>query len=208
VIETNPEEWVAVPPALPVSVLGAVTETVADLDDELWAAKPAGVLLDTVRALERLRSTLDAVELAVVAEIDATGAARGEGWASTKDFLTAVSGGVKGAGRRLLALAKAVTGDREATGAALAAGRISRTQAEVITTTLDRLPAKPALREAAERLLLDQARDHDATDLTTRGRYLLSRLDPDGAEKREEKALDVPRTWAGSSPSARTASAA
>ncbi len=189
-VEPPDQEWVAVPPGLPVSVLAAVTDTVADLDDVLWAAKPPGVLLDTMRSLERLRSVLDGVELSVVAEIDATGAARSEGWASTKDFVTAVTGGFKGAGRRLVALAKAVTGDRSATAAALAAGRISRTQAEVVVGAVERLPATPGLRDAAEALLLDQARDHDATDLTRRGAHVLERLDPDGTERRDERARD------------------
>ncbi len=185
----DPDAWVATG-VRPVDVLSAVVDTVGNLDDLLWAAKPAGELLETVRLLERLRSTLDAVQLHVVAEVDATDAAKSEGWASTKDFVTAVSGGPKGAGRRTVALAKAVTTDRTATGAVLAAGRLSRPQAEVIVAAIDRLPVNAGLRDAAETLLLMDARDHDATDLARRGRYVVERLDPDGAERRDEKALE------------------
>ena len=176
--------------AAPAVVLGAVTAAVADLGATLWAARSPGELLDTVRAVERLRSVLDSVELGVVAEVDATSAAASEGWASTKDFLTAVTGGPKGSGRRLVGLARAATTDRVAVGQALGAGEISRAQAEIVVAAVDQLPANPDLRAAAERLLLDEARTCDATDLAKRGRYVLERLDPDGAERRDERALE------------------
>ena len=173
-----------------MAVVAAVTGAVAGLGQTLWAARAGAELVDMVRALERLRSVLDAVELGVIAEVHATGAAAGAGWASTRDFVTAVTGGRKGEGRRLVALATAVTGERSATGAALGAGAISRAQAEAVLAAVDRLPANPGLRAAAEQLLLEQAVSSDATDLARAGGYLLERLDPDGAEARDERALD------------------
>src|SRR5690348_10220979 len=128
------------PPVTPVTVVGDARADVAGLLDTLWAARTPVELLDTATALERLRSTLDAVLLHVVAEIESTGAARAEGWSSTADFCTAISGGRAGSGRVTVALAKAVTSDRAAVGTALAAGAISRTQAQVILTAVDRLP--------------------------------------------------------------------
>lgn len=89
------DEWVAAPPDLPVRVLRAVTDSVSDLDDVWWGSRPPGVLLAAMRSLEELRSVLDNVELSLVTEIDATGAAKTEGWASTKDYLTAVTGGFR-----------------------------------------------------------------------------------------------------------------
>ena len=139
------DEWVAVG-IRPDRVVAAVTDTLSQLDDTVWAARTPAELLATMRGLEQLRSVLDLVQLQVVAEIDGSGAARTEGWASAKDFVTAVTGGHAGAGRRTVALARAVTGDRAATGAALAAGAISRTQAEVIVGAVDRLPVDPGLR--------------------------------------------------------------
>ena len=146
--------------------------------------------MGTVRAVELLRSVLDAVELEVVAQVDASGAARSEGWASTKDYLGAVTGGRTGEGRRMLALAKAVTGDRAATGTALGAGQISRAQAEAVVGVIDRLPVDPGLRSAAEGVLLGEARTRDAGELAKLGRYVLERLDPDGTERRDERALE------------------
>jgi hypothetical protein len=145
--------------------------------------------LGTATALEKLRSTLDALQLRVLSEIDATGAARAEGWSTTKDFYTAVSGGRAGSGRSMLALAKAISTDRASTGTALANGAISKTQAQVIVTAVDRLPVTPGLRDAAERVLLEDAATRDATDLARVGRYVLERLDPDGSERRDEQAL-------------------
>lgn len=195
----------------PAAALAAALELVSGLGTTLWAARPQRELAATVHACERLRSTLDAVELQVVAEVEATNAASVEGWASTKDFVTAVSGGLKGAGRRVLALARAVTGDRSATGAALAAGEISRVQAEVVVAAVERLPVHPGLRDAAEKLLLEAAGDHDATDLTRVGLRVVERLDPTGPSvvtSRPWSGRSAPPTTAGSCPSPRTASAA
>src|SRR3954449_4230177 len=157
------------PPITPAGVVAAARHSVAGLGEVLWAARTPTELLATATGLERLRSTLDAVLLAVVAEIDATGAARAEGWSSTADFATAIAGGRRGSGRATLALAKAVASDRAATGTALAAGAISRAQAQVIITAVDRLPVNPELRNAAETLLIEDARTRDATELTRTG---------------------------------------
>jgi hypothetical protein len=167
-----------------------VRETVADLGEVLWAARPPGELLETVRQMERLRSALDAVQLKVVAEIAATDAVRAEGWGSTKDFLTATTGGRKGAGTATVSLAAAVSTDRVAVGQALAAGRISRAQAQVIVGAVDRLPVNPGLRSAAEALLIEEARTRDASELETAGKHVLERLDPDGTERRDERAAE------------------
>ena len=52
-----------------------------------------------------------------------------------------------------------------------------------MVAAVDRLPVNPGLRAAAERLLLEQARDHDATDLARLGRRVVERLDPDGVDR-------------------------
>src|SRR3954467_8380048 len=152
------------PPLTPAVVVETARDQLTGLTQVLWAARTPLELLATATGLEKLRSTLDAVLLQVVAEIDATGAARTEGWSSTADFATAIAGGRKGTGRATLALAKALGTDRAITGAALATGTISRTQAQVIVATLDRLPVNPGLRDAAETVLLDDARTRDATE--------------------------------------------
>ncbi|MEO5711834.1 MAG: DUF222 domain-containing protein [Nocardioidaceae bacterium] len=178
----------------PVWSVEAMADVLADvlagLTGTSWVSVPAEVLLATVRACERLRSRLDAVELAAIAAIDQTDAAKVDGWASAKDFVTAVTGGPRGSGQRLVRLAHALSGDRSATGQALAAGAVSRDQTVVVVAAVDRLPVNPDLRRAAERLLLDEARDLDCTDLTRLGRRVVERLDPGGVDRRDEAALD------------------
>src|SRR3954465_11046231 len=186
---TTPTTPPPAPPVTPAGVVAAARTSVAGLGEVLWAARTPVELLETATGLERLRSTLDAVLLGVVAEIDATSAARAEGWSSTADFCTAIAGGRKGSGRTTLALAKAVATDRAATGTALAGGVISATQASVIVSAVDRLPVNPALRNAAETMLIEDARTRDASELTRVGAYVLERLDPEGTDRRDEAAL-------------------
>ena len=57
-----------------------------ELLETVWAARTPGRLVATAAGLERLRSTLDAVQLQVVAEMDATKAAAHEGCGFLKDF--------------------------------------------------------------------------------------------------------------------------
>ena len=87
------------------SALEAIRSEVRALSETLWAARPARELTDTVVAIESLKSTLDALELVVVAELEATNGVKPEGWASTRDFLTAVTGGHLGTGPQLVRLA-------------------------------------------------------------------------------------------------------
>jgi hypothetical protein len=204
-------ESTAAPPDLPVRVLAVVTDTLQDYDDIDWAGRPPEVQLAMLRSLERLRSVLDVVQLRVVAGIEGSGAARSDGWATTKDLVTAVTGGPKSAGRRTVALAQSLTTDRTETARRLGAGWVSRAQAEVVVAAVERLPGRPGLRDAAEMLLLDQAATRDATELAELGRHVLERLDPDGTDARDEKALEgrsARPTTADSCRSPRTASAA
>ena len=174
----------------PVWSVEAMADVLAGMTGTSWGSAPAEVLLAVVRGCERLRSVLDAVELAAIAAVDGTDAAKVDGWASTKDFVTAATGGPRGSGRRLVSLAHALAGDRCRTAQALETGTISGAQAEVVVAAVDRLPVNPGLRAAAERLLLEQARGLDTTDLARLGRRVLERLDPDGTDRRDEQALE------------------
>ena len=177
------------PPGTPLTVVEDARADLAALLGTLWAARTPSELLEIATGLERLRSTLDAVQLNAIAEIEATGAARAEGWSSTAAFCTAISGGRSGSGRATVALAKAVTTDRAAIGDALARGAISKAQAQVILRAVDGLPVSPPLRAAAEEVLIEEARTRDATELARAGAHVLERLDPEGAERRDERAL-------------------
>ena len=60
----------------------------------------------------------------------------------------------------------------------------------MIVAVIDRLPVDPALRDEAERVLLDQAASLNASELRKAGDHLLEVLDPDGTARAEEAALD------------------
>jgi hypothetical protein len=77
------------------AALTRIRGEIRDLVDTLWAARGPAELMHTVAEIESLKSTLDAVELGVVNELEATGSVKPVGWASTQDFHTSVAGGTK-----------------------------------------------------------------------------------------------------------------
>ncbi len=177
-------------PTSPMAVLASAREQVASLTETLWAAARPEVLLDVTVELERLRSLVAAVEAQVAVEVEAAEAAKTAGWVSPGDYLTHTAGGRHGHGSRLLRTARPLCGDRAATLVALQAGEVSPEQAEVIVAVIDRLPGQPALRDEAERMLLDQAASLNASELRKAGEHLLEVLDPDGTARADEAALD------------------
>jgi hypothetical protein len=171
--------------------LARIRGEVQGLLDTLWAAGRADELMDTVVGIEALKSTLDALGLDVVRELDATGAVKPRGWASTQDFLTAVAGGTKSHGPATVRLAAAVDAPLMApVGQALAEGWLSVAKAQVIERAIDTLPGDPDLRARAVHVLLEHAQALDATDLKKLTRRLISIVDPEGEERRAERDLD------------------
>jgi hypothetical protein len=80
------------------------------------------------------------------------------GWASTQDYITAVTGGYKGTGPAVFRLAAAVDEPLFApVGEALAAGWLSMAKAHVIERAIDALPGDPELRALAQRTVKQQA---------------------------------------------------
>ena len=174
-----------------VAVLDRVRGEVSGLSGTLWAARARGELMDGVAAIEALKSTLDAVELAMVRELDATGAVKPAGWASTQDFVTAVAGGHKGTGPATVRLASAVEEPVLAPVAeAMADGWLSTAKAHVIERAVDTLPGERDTRERGVVFLLGEAKALDATELKKLARHLISVVDPDGDERRAERELD------------------
>jgi hypothetical protein len=172
-------------------VVAGARESLEAASNTVWAFKSRADVLAVTVELERTRSRLYALEAVAAVEIEETDAARLEqGWASVKDFLTATMGGRRGCGGKLLRTAQALMTERPRTWQALYDGHISPEQAEVIVRVIDHLPVDTALREAAEELLLREARRLDATELQVAGNHLLEVLDPDGVAKREERKLD------------------
>ena len=171
--------------------LAAVREQVRGLGTTLWAARPRAELMEAVAEVEALKSTLDALELAMVRELDATGAVKSAGWASTQDYVTSVAGGHKGTGPATVRLAKAVDeGLFAPVGEALADGWLSTAKAQVIERAVDALPGDLDLRRRGVQVLLEEAKALDATELRKVARRLLSLVDPEGEDRRAEAELD------------------
>ena len=80
--------------------------------------------------------------------------------------------------------------ERPETLAALADGRISPEQADVVLDAIDRLPGDPDTRDHGEQVLLEQAARLTATELQRRARGVVEVIDPDGAEREREAQLD------------------
>jgi len=174
----------------PAGALEGARACLVELTQELWAAKSKAELLAAKEAIERTRSTLAALDAKVCLEIEASGAARDEGWASAKAYVTAVSGGRNSTGSRTLRLARDLEADRQMTADALAAAVISPDQAEVIVDAIRKLPVSAAVRDEAEVVLLQKAQHLNASDLAKAAEHVLEDVDPDGTERREEAALD------------------
>jgi hypothetical protein len=168
--------------------LEVVRQRVVELTELLPAAQEVDALVDTVAAVEALKSSLDLLALRVVAELEATGALKPYGWASTKDFFTSVSGSTRGNGSAAVHLAHDLDTVRFASLAqGLRDGWLSTTKALVITRAINDLPST-ADHDRGVAVLLDEARRLDASDLMRVGRHLLTVIDPEGEDRREEAA--------------------
>ena len=171
--------------------LAQLRGVVRRLTDTLWAARSTNELMDTVAEIEALKSTLDALELGVVRELDATNGVKTTGWASTQDFLTNTAGGHKGTGPATVRLAAAVDQPLLApVGEALRDGWLSSAKAQVIERAVDALPGNSDLRARGVQVLLGEAKALDATELRKLTRRLLTVVDPSGEDRRDEQALD------------------
>ena len=146
--------------------------------------------MDTVAEIEALKSTLEAVELGVVRELDAT---------ERQDRRVGLHPGLPHNRRRrpqrhrpaTVRLATAVDQPLLApVGEALRDGWLSTAKAQVIERAIDTLPGNPDLRSRGVQVLLSEAKALDATDLKKLTRRLLTLVDPEGDDRRDEQALD------------------
>ncbi len=147
--------------------------------------------MDTVAELETVRAHLAALEASVLAEVQARGIAKQElAWGSTAEWFTHLAGTTRREGHRTVRQAPLLVGERTATHAALAAGRVSPEQAAVIVAAVEELPLDGSVREQGEAFLLDQSAKLTATELAKAARHLAEVADPDKAERDAEKDLD------------------
>ncbi len=151
-------------------------------------------------ALEVERRRLEAVDHRVVAEAAERGIAGEYARTSTQDLLVTVLRVSPGEARARVRRAedlgprRALSGERlepllPAAAAAVRRGEISCGHATVISECLDHIPAAIAHEAAqvAEQLLVEAARHEHPRQLAKTAALLLARLDPDGAEPREQE---------------------
>ena len=170
--------------------LEAMRRQVRELSETLWAARPSRELTDTVTSIEALKSTLEAMELDVIAELEETGAVREEGWASTRDFVTAVTGGHHATGPKLVRLAEDLVTDLFApVTAGLRDGWLSSAKTLAITRAVEALPST-CDRARAVTVMLEEAKRLNASELARAGKHLLAVIDPEGDDRRLERELD------------------
>ena len=173
------------------AALRHLREEVRELIGTLWAARTSDELMGALVEAEALKSTVDALVLAVVRELDATSAVKCVGWASTQDFVTSVAGGHKGAGHATVRLATAVNEPLFApVGEAMTDGWLSIGQGPGHPPRHRCAARRPRHPVAWIQAMLDSAKGLDATDLRRVGRRLVETVDPDGQARREERELD------------------
>lgn len=156
-----------------------------------WVDTPDHELVSLVEELQRLRSTVRAVEARLLAEIDGRDIARRRlGWGSTTDWYTHLAGVRRGQGKQIVDHSKELVADHPATLEALGAGTISPEQADVVLDAVDRLPGDPGLRTEAEVALLDEATRLTATELARHARDVIEVVDPEATARAREAQLD------------------
>ncbi len=177
-------------PTSPAEVVAAANAVLRSLDEVLWAARTPDEVVDAVAACEAVRAHLAAIEAAALAEVEGRKIAQQHlAWSSTGDWFTHLAGTYHGTGRRAVRHAKLLVTDRSATRDALRDGLVSPEQAGIICDAIEELPTNPDLREQAEKTLLDEAGRLHATDLGKAARHLIHVIDPEGTERKAEKAL-------------------
>jgi hypothetical protein len=159
-----------------------------------WDQVSSADLLEASVALGRLKAVVDGALVNIAERLEATGAAEAIGWASTKVFLTHVTGGRKGAGGGIVRVAERAAA-LPAVRAALTTGEISLAQASVITRRVTTLPRVPELRDAAAEKMLDRVaqRGLDASDLDHCFGEVVRELDPDGKLLGSERSKGLAR---------------
>src|SRR6188768_2528261 len=120
----------------PTTSLDTAAATLAGTE---WTTLGGGDLLEASVALGRLKAVVDGALVCVAERLEETRGAEAIGWASTKDFLTFVTGGRKGAGAGLVRVAQH-TAELPEVRSALSAGEISLAQAGVIGGRVTALP--------------------------------------------------------------------
>lgn len=160
----------------------AALEAAAELAGVQWDQVEGPDALEAAVALGQLKAIVEGALVNAAQRLEDTRGIDGTGRASTKELLTHVLGGRKGAGAAYLRVAKQ-TSELPEVREALTRGGISFTQASVIGGRVTTLPHDQELRTgAATKMLTLVAEQHlDATDLDHQFTGIVKELDPDGS---------------------------
>ena len=175
------------------------------MDDELvrlsvavsaLAARGVGPAADAVltarlQAVHRAVRQLQAVELALVREVDRAGLATRAGATSTTVWLTHRLLITPSTARRMVGLARALDTAPPALRAAMSAGMLRDDQAQAILGALDRIPAEAGADAVgrATAVMIGYARQFPAHQLARLGQRILEHVAPDIAERADREAL-------------------
>ena len=159
--------------------LGSVAET------PVWSMTPAetgGALVEVTRLVAQVGQ----LQLRLLAHADRVDVGSEVGATSAANWLAHQTKTTRPAAHRAVRLAKRLDEAYPEVDQALASGRITLDQAEVIVDAVDKLPEDLIDAETvtkAKAFLLAQAAEHDAKALRILGRRLLEVLDPEAADK-------------------------
>ena len=161
----------------------------------LWSMT-AAEQREALTLLARARAQQDALELALLAEAERSGATTGSGAGTAADWLSVETRQVRRDARSDLRLAQAL--DRhDVLASAMGEGLVNKAQARAIVTALDRLPTSGKFsvsteqRQQAEKHLVAEAEHHDAKALRILGGRLFEVIAPDLAEEFDGRALEA-----------------
>ncbi|MGH3656311.1 MAG: DUF222 domain-containing protein [Micromonosporaceae bacterium] len=159
-------------------------------DTPLWSATDTRIT-EFLTETGKLKNQLAALELRIIAEADSRDIAGRVAASSTTSWLRATINVTPAVAKKQVALAGALTRERDLTRRAMGEGVVSASHAQVITHAVAELPDKvdPEVREQAESFLIEQAQVCDPVALARLGRRILDAVDPDAADVDEARRL-------------------
>jgi hypothetical protein len=180
-----------------------IIDQLSSLADDAASLEPwrltDGELRELASAVQRARTSLDALAARVLGAVEATGLAKDDGAASTTAWYANLTGVAKADASRLVGMSR-VTSDRtEQTRSAWAAGELSTEKARVIMRAIDALPddCTDAEVAAAESRLIADAADFNLDDLQRLANRIREVMDPAGFEDElgRQVAAEEKRAW-------------
>lgn len=185
-------------PFPPHPILGCVERLVAQLDEVVQVDPlfmPTGEKRAALLGVEQVARRLAALRMSLVSV--AEDVADQDGMRTPAAWLTAHTGTTRAEAARAAHQGDLVRKRWQATGAALAAGRISTEQARIIVDALESLeegagkPVTAPMKLAVEELLLGEAPGSTLAELRRAGDRALEVLDPVTYAKQEAKKVDA-----------------